>query len=152
VFLAPDPALEAAFGLFAERLGTGVGVLFRLTRESILGAANAGASAESVLDTLRRASRAPLPRNVEHEVRSWFALHRRLAIEELSIIRCPDTETADRLVTAAGNRVERLSDTIVLVRDAKKAADLQKVCKRAGIFLLRPAEQRKQRRRRRTRY
>ena len=72
VFLAPSAAAEAALGRFCERVGREVGVLFRLTRQSLLRAAAAGLETEQVLATLIEGSRNPLPPNVEHEIRGWM--------------------------------------------------------------------------------
>jgi hypothetical protein len=71
-FLSPSPAMEAEIGRFAERRGREVGVLFRVTKESILRAAAAGLSEERVLASLSKCSRNPIPQNVEHEIRGWF--------------------------------------------------------------------------------
>ena len=49
------------------------GVLFRLTRQSLLRAAAAGLETEQVLATLTQGSRNPVPPNVEHEIRGWMA-------------------------------------------------------------------------------
>jgi hypothetical protein len=72
VFLAPSPEAEAECARFCERIGREVGVLFRLTRQSLQRAARAGLDASSVLETLRRGSRSPLPANVVHEIGGWM--------------------------------------------------------------------------------
>lgn len=72
VFLAPSPAREAELGRFCERVGREVGVLFRITRQSVQRAAAAGIGARHVLDALARGSRSALPANVDHEIRSWM--------------------------------------------------------------------------------
>ena len=72
VFLSPSAAAEAALGRFCERVGREVGVLFRLTRQSLLRAASAGLETEQVLAALTQGSRNPLPPNVEHEIRGWM--------------------------------------------------------------------------------
>lgn len=71
-FLSPSPAAEAEIARFAERLGREVGVLFRITKASILRAAAAGLAEGRVIGVLARLSKNPLPPNVEHEVRGWF--------------------------------------------------------------------------------
>jgi len=134
VFLAPTPLLEAAFVRFAERLGTGVGVLFRITRESIHAAARAGLSLDEVLATLRDSSATDPPRNVDHEVRAWFAECRHLPLEPILLLRCPDEEAAARVRSAAGSRVEPISPT-TLALDPAKRAEAIRLCKKAGLFL-----------------
>jgi hypothetical protein len=71
VFLAPSPAAEAELGRFCERIGREIGVLFRISRQSLQRAGTAGMGAEEVITLLARRSRNPLPANVQHEIRGW---------------------------------------------------------------------------------
>jgi hypothetical protein len=71
VFLAPSPAAEAELGRFCERIGREIGVLFRISRQSLQRAGIAGMGAEEVISLLARRSRNPLPANVQHEIRGW---------------------------------------------------------------------------------
>jgi hypothetical protein len=73
VFLSPSAGAEAEIGRFSERIGREVGVLFRLTRQSLQRAAAGGLDAQAVLDALARGSKSLLPANVEHEIRGWMA-------------------------------------------------------------------------------
>jgi hypothetical protein len=72
VFLSPSAGAEAELGRFSERIGREVGVLFRLTRQSLQRAAAGGLDAQGVLDALARGSKSLLPANVEHEIRGWM--------------------------------------------------------------------------------
>ncbi len=72
VFFSPSPGFEAALGRYCERVGREVGVLFRITRQSLRRARAAGIDAEQVLRELALGSRSPLPLNVEHEIRGWM--------------------------------------------------------------------------------
>ena len=72
VFLSPSAGAEAELGRFSERIGREVGVLFRLTRQSLERAAAGGLDAQGVLDVLTRGSKSLLPSNVEHEIRGWM--------------------------------------------------------------------------------
>lgn len=72
VFLSPSPAAEAALGRFCERVGREVGLLFRVTKQSIRRAAASGLGEDEVLGALTRFSRSPVPPNVAHEVRGWL--------------------------------------------------------------------------------
>lgn len=134
VFLAPDPAREASFNRFAERHGTRVGVLFRITRASILAAARAGLARDEVLTTLRDSCGAGLPKNVEHEVGAWFEECRRLSLASALIIRCPDEDTAARVRSASGRHVEAASPTLLLLDPAHRAEVIRR-CRKAGLFL-----------------
>ena len=72
VFLAPSPGAEAELGRFSERVGREVGVLFRLTKQSIRRAAASGLGEEQVLGPLVRRAEGVIPPNVEHEIRGWL--------------------------------------------------------------------------------
>jgi hypothetical protein len=71
VFLSPSAEAEAELGRFCERVGRGIGVLFRISRPALQRAASAGIGPQQVISLLSRRSRNPLPANVEHEVRGW---------------------------------------------------------------------------------
>jgi hypothetical protein len=73
VFLAPCPAAEAEIARFSQRIGSGVGTLFRITRDSILRAAACGLPEERLVGALARFARNTLPPNVETEIKGWFA-------------------------------------------------------------------------------
>lgn len=142
VFVAGSPGLEAAISRFADRRGTGVGVLFRITRESIFLAAQAGLGAEDVLTTLASASTVPVPVNVEHEIRAWFAACRRLALEPVHLVRCPDATTAARVLASAGaGKLEMLSETVLALTDPAHKTALVRACRKAGLFLASTGEQ-----------
>jgi hypothetical protein len=137
VFVAASPSHEAAISRFAERRGAGVGVLFRITRESILQAAQARLGADEVLAVLARASATPVPANVEHEIRAWFASCRRLRIEPVHLVRCPDARTAARVLAAAGaGKLEALSETVLVLADPAHKAAVTRACRKVGLFLL----------------
>jgi Helicase conserved C-terminal domain len=72
VFLLPSPAAEAELGRFCERVGREVGVLFRITKESIRRAAGSGLDAGQVLGPLERHARSELPPNVRQEIQGWL--------------------------------------------------------------------------------
>lgn len=72
VFFSPSPGFEAALGRYCERVGREVGVLFRITRQSLRRAGAAGIDAEQVLGELAGGSKSPVPSNVEHEIRGWM--------------------------------------------------------------------------------
>jgi len=145
VFVVPDPMLEARVARFAERRGKGVGVLFRITRDSILGAARTGLGAEEVLATLAEASPGPVPTNVTHEIRAWFARCRRFELEPVHLLRCPDAETAERVLALCTKHLERLGDTLLALRDPARKAELLRACAKHGLFLAAPRPRRGER-------
>ena len=137
VFLAPAPRVEAQLARFAERAGAGPGVMFRLTRASVLAAAEAGMGEAQIVEALRSASSRDLPANVARQLRDWLAGVRRVRTRPALLLECPDAETAGRVRAAAGKGVRPLTDTVLELPDAsgKERTALVKKLRAAGIFV-----------------
>jgi hypothetical protein len=136
VFLSAAPRVEAELARFAERTGSGVGALFRLTRASILRAAELGLTADGVLKTLGQVSRTPVPANVARQVRDWFAGTRRVRFRPAVLVECPDSETAARVAGMAGGQASAVTRTLLRFDgDAKARAALAKKLRAKGIFV-----------------
>lgn len=137
VFLAADPRLEARFARLAQRVGTGPGVMFRLTRASVLAAAESGISAAQLLDTLRAASSRALPANVERQVSDWLGAVRRVQLRPTLLLECPDPETAARAMSAAGKQVRAITDRVLELpgATAKDRNALVKKLRAQGVFV-----------------
>jgi hypothetical protein len=137
VFLAPAPRVEAQLARFAERVGAGPGVMFRLTRASLLGAAEAGLSLDQMLGTLRQVSSRELPANVERQIQDWFSVVRRVAVRPTVLLRCPDAETAARVIAAGGDNVRPLTDTVLELLDSNAGARKKLLARlrKEGVFV-----------------
>jgi hypothetical protein len=136
VFLAPAPRAEVEVGRFAERIGAGVGALFRITRASVLRAAEQGVSADDVLGALRRVSGSAVPANVERQVRDWIGATRSIRIAPAVLVDCPDPETAARVRALGGKKVAEVTPTLLrLEAVGKDRAALVKKLRERGIFV-----------------
>ncbi len=135
VFLSPSPRVEAEIGRFAERKGSGIGVLFRITKKSIIQAASVGWNFTQVVDKLRQVVKKDIPKNVSHEIEGWFQQCRSVAMRSSIIIQCPDKETASRVLSTGGRDVEMLTDTIVEFKDRTKRSTLVRKLHNSGIFI-----------------
>ncbi len=137
VFLAPAPRAEAELGRIAERTGAaGVGALFRLTRASVLRAAEQGMSGAKVLGTLETVSRGGVPANVARQVRDWMNAVRTIRIAPAVLVHCPDAETAGRVRALGGPHVAEVTPTLLrLEADHKTRAALVKRLRDKGIFV-----------------
>jgi len=137
VFLSPSPRVEAQLARFAERVGAGVGVLFRLTRASIHAAAEAGMGEAQVMEALRAAATRELPANVARQLRDWFSGVRLVKMRPALLLECPDAETAARVRGAAGKQVVQITDTVLELpgSDARERAALLKKLRAAGVFV-----------------
>jgi hypothetical protein len=116
VVIGPDPAPAAELAPFCERpkglAGQGA-LVFKITRESVLKAVANGLTADQITKRLERHATTAVPANVLKEVATWGGWVRRVRPETLTVLRCPDRDAADRVVSALGKQVERLSDTLV---------------------------------------
>lgn len=136
VFLAPSPRAEAELGRFAERTGAGVGALFRITRASVLRAAEQGLAVEELLGTLAGVSRGGVPPNVERQVRDWMAGTRRVEMRPAVLVECPDAETAARVRGLGGAQVSEVTPTLLRFdADRKAQAAFVKKLRAKGIFV-----------------
>ncbi len=137
VFLAPAPRAEAELGRIAERTGAaGVGALFRLTRASVLRAAEQGMSGAKVLATLETVARGGVPANVARQVRDWMNAVRTIRIAPAVLVHCPDAETAGRVRALGGAHVAEVTPTLLrLEADHKTRAALVKRLRDKGIFV-----------------
>ena len=131
------PGTEAIIARFAERVGAAPGLAFRITRKSVMTAAEAGATTEAVLDALTRASARPIPQNVRREISGWMALVRRATLRATHLIECPDEDTAARVTAALGPKARRITPTLieVTVNTAAQRSALTKQLRAGGVFL-----------------
>ena len=115
VFLEPSPAAEAELSRFCERVGRGVGAIFRLTRAAALRAFSGGLAFDSAIRTMEAVSSKPVPGNVRVTLRDWFAGFRRIEVQPAVLIRCPDAETALRVQALLGRKSppRKVSDTVL---------------------------------------
>lgn len=134
VLMQPSPIAEATLSRFAERVGRGVGTLFRITKASVMEAAARRLTADEVVTTLRGMTDRPLPANVEREIRGWISSARHVTVREMLAIDCGDAETATRAMATLGDKVARLNDSLLEVKDAKERAALLRKLRAMGIF------------------
>ena len=139
VFLGAAPATEAVVARFSQRVGSAPGLAFRITRASVLGAAEAGATADEIVGALRRASSKPIPKNVEREIAGWVDAVRRGRLRVLEVIECADEETADRVgaLLGGGTKAQRLTPKIFELPAGTASARLAviKRLRAGGVFL-----------------
>jgi hypothetical protein len=136
VFLAPAPRVEVEIGRFAERTGSGVGALFRITRASVLRASEQGATAEQVLGALAEVSRQELPSNVARQIRDWMGSARQVRMRPAVLLECPDEDTAARIQGLVRGKVAKLTPTVLRLTAAQDAYPaLLKRLKEKGIFV-----------------
>ena len=135
VFLAPSPATEVVISRFAERKGRRIGVLFKITKQSIFIAASAGLAAEHVIESLRKVCTNELPANVVREIRGWSAQCRHIEMQPAIVIRCPDEDTAARVRSVGKGKVRAISETVLEFSEPKQKTQFVRKLRGMGIFV-----------------
>ena len=137
IVIGLNPTAAAELAPFCER-ATGGGsrgaMILKITRESVVRAIANGLKPAEIADRLRRHASHEVPANVLHEVREWSNWVRRVTATTLAVLRCPDRDTADRVMGALKKQSERLNDTLVAVDGKLTAAERGKL-KAQGIIV-----------------
>lgn len=148
VFPSAAPGIESRLVAFADRAADKERTLLRITRSSVSRGANAGLDADAMIAALTESSLNPIPRNVEREIRGWSAATLALEVEEVTIVRCRDADSALRLVSEAGGGARLLGTTVVELPSGKKLTDVVRKLRAHGLFLTMPEERSRPRSRR----
>jgi len=138
VVIGLGTAALAELAPFCERTarnsGPGATVL-KITRDSVVKAIAQGLTPREVQDRLtRHASHAP-PANVLREVREWSGWVRKVKAEALTVLRCPDRDTADRVVAALKRSSERLNETVIALGTTRLTPAERKKLKDQGVLV-----------------
>ena len=113
--LNPAPAAELISFCEREKRGGHGALTLRLTRESVVKAVAYGMKPAEIVDRLRRLATNEVPSNVLRQVSDWCGWVRRAHASPVMIVRCPDSETADRIVAVMKRQAERVTETIVAI-------------------------------------
>jgi len=117
---SPVSAAEMApFCVRTTRGGAQGASVLKITRESVIKAVSHGLQPVEIVDRLERHASNKVPANVLREVRDWSSWVRQVTSTTLTVLRCPDAETADRVMAALKRRAERVNATLVAL-DVKK--------------------------------
>ena len=137
VVLNSAPSLEAALARVSERVGVAPGLAFRITRASVMRAAESGLTVDDVLSTLADASSKPVPQNVQREITGWMAAVRRAQLRTVEVIDCGHTDTADRISALLGGKTTRLTPTMIELTATTPSARavLIKKLRAGGVFI-----------------
>jgi hypothetical protein len=134
--LNPAPAAELA--PFCERTAQGGGqgaMVLKITRESVVKAVSQGLKPAEIVARLQRHASNEVPANVLREVRDWSDWVRQVTSATMTVLRCPDRDTADRVMAALRRQVERVNDTLVAVDQKKLTAAERNKLRSHGIII-----------------
>jgi hypothetical protein len=118
IVIGLNPAPVAELAPFCERVrgrASAGSLTLRITRDSVIKALAGGLPPDQVLARLEKHASTPLPKNVATEVRGWCAWVRTIAPSSATLLRCPDSATADRVMGVLGKHGERLGETVVAI-------------------------------------
>ena len=128
VIIGPNPGPAAALAPFCERTTRGGGqgaIVFKLTRKSVVNAVNNGLKPAEITARLARHASNEVPANVLRQVQEWSNWVRRVTCSSLIALRCPDSETADRVMGVMRRQAERVNSTVVAI-DCKELTTTQR--------------------------
>jgi hypothetical protein len=100
-------------------------MVLKITRESVVKAVSHGLKPEEIVARLQRHASNEVPANVLREVRDWSNWVRRVTTSTLTVLRCPDQDTADRVMSAFKRQAQRVNDTLVAI-DQKKLTSTER--------------------------
>jgi Helicase conserved C-terminal domain len=133
--LNPAPAAELISFCEREKRGGHGALTLRLTRESVVKAVAYGLKPAEIVDRLRRLATNEVPPNVLRQVSDWCGWVRLVHASTVTIVRCPDSEAADRVVAVIKRQAERVTETIVAINQLKLTTAERKKLREQGILI-----------------
>ena len=97
----------------------------KITRESVVKAVSHGLEPAEIVARLKRHASNEVPANVLREVQDWSNWVRHVTVSTLTVLRCPDRDTADRVMGAFKRQAQRVNDTLVAI-DRKKLTSTER--------------------------
>jgi hypothetical protein len=134
--LNPTPVAELA--PFCERSSQGGSqgaIVLKVTRKSVIKAVSQGLKPAEIVARLQRHASNEVPANVLREVRDWSQWVREVTSTTLTVLRCPDRDTADRVMGALKRRAERINDTLVAIDPKTMNASERNKLRSQGIIV-----------------
>ncbi len=125
IVIGPNTASIAELTLLCERSTRGGGngaTILKITRESIVRAVRLGLKPADIIARLTRHASNDIPANVLREVKEWSSWVRQVKLSTMTVIRCGEQDSADRVMAVLRRQAERLSDTIIAIDHARLTA------------------------------
>ncbi len=125
IVIGLSTASVAKLALLCERSTTGGSngaTILKITRESVVRAVRLGLKPADIVARLTRHASNDIPANVLREVKEWSSWVRQVKLSKMTVIRCGEQDSADRVMAVLRRQAERLSDTIIAIDHAKLTA------------------------------
>jgi hypothetical protein len=156
IIIGLNPTAAAELAPFCERATASGGrgaMILKITRDSVVKAVGHGLKAAEIIERLRRHASNEVPANVLREVQDWSSWVRHVIPATLTVLQCPDKDTADRVESALRRDGERLNETLVAIGIKLTAAERAKLRTQGiivqatpGVPASRPKSRKKKRR------
>ena len=138
IVIGVNPAPAAELAPFCERASQGAGqgaMILKITRESVVKAVSQGLKPAEIVARLKHHADNEVPANVLRSVEDWAGWVRQVTAGTLAVLRCPDRETADRVMGALKRQGERINDTLVAIDQKKLTATERNKLRSHGILV-----------------
>lgn len=135
VFLEPSPHAEAQLSAFCERIGEGVGNVFRINSDSIKQCIATGWTKERILSSLESVSEKGIPEIVKHEINEWASQVKKATVKTVMLIHCQDEVAMAALEAELCKHAEKVNETTLAVSDMKKKKQIMDLIRKKGIFI-----------------
>lgn len=138
IIIGLNPAAAAELAPFCERTTRGGGqgaLILKITRDSVVKAVSHGMKPGEITDRLRRHASNEVPANVLREVQDWSSWVRQVIPSTLTVLRCPDRDTADRVMSVFKRQAERVSETLVAIEPKTLTAAEKNKLRAHGIIV-----------------
>lgn len=142
IVIGMNPAPVAELAPFCERTTRSGGqgaIILKITRESVVKAVGHGITPAEILARLERHATIGVPGNVLRELENWSTRVRHVILSSIDVLRCPDRETADRVVAMFRRSSERLNETLVAFDRAALTSAARNKLREHGILVERTA-------------
>ena len=119
VVIGLNPAPVAELAPFCERTSRSGGqgaMILKITRESVVKAVSNGLKPDEIAARLERHATKKVPANVLRQVRDWSRWVRLVTSSSVTLLRCPDSDTADRVMAALKSRCDRIGETVIAIK------------------------------------
>ena len=107
----------------------------KITRATVVKAVSQGLKPAEIVARLQRHASNEVPANVQREVREWSQWVRQVISSTLTVLRCPDRDTADRVMGALKRQAERINDTLVAIDQKRLTAAERNKLRSHGIII-----------------
>jgi hypothetical protein len=138
IVMGHNPASVAELTPFCERMtktGEHGATVLKITREAVVKAVSLGMKPADMLARLARHADNDVPANVLQEINEWSNWVRQVTTSKLTVLRCGDPSTADRVMGVLRRHAERISETIVAIDHQKLTASEREKLRGQGILV-----------------